>query len=37
MTRPISATLLALAVLLLVIVLAPAVRKKREETFVEDV
>ena len=36
-TRPISATLLVLAVLLLVIVLAPSVRKKREETFVEDV
>jgi len=36
-TRPISATLLAIAALLLVIVLAPSVRKKREETFVEDV
>ncbi|MCL4688281.1 MAG: tripartite tricarboxylate transporter permease [Burkholderiales bacterium] len=35
-TRPISATLLVLAVLLLVIVMAPAVRKKREETFVEE-
>ena len=35
-TRPISATLLVLAVLLLAIVLAPAVRKKREEAFVEE-
>ncbi len=35
-TRPISATLLVLAVVLLVLVLAPAVRKKREEAFVEE-
>jgi putative tricarboxylic transport membrane protein len=35
-TRPISATLLVLAVFLLLLVLAPAVRKKREEAFVED-
>jgi len=35
-TRPISATLLVLSVLLLAIVLAPAVRKKREEAFVEE-
>ena len=35
-TRGLSASLLAVAVLLLVIVLLPAVKKKREETFVED-
>jgi len=35
-TRPISAVLLALAVLLLVIVLSPSISKKREEAFVED-
>jgi TctA family transporter len=35
-TRPISATLLVLSVILLVIVMAPSVRKKREEAFVED-
>ncbi len=35
-TRPISATLLVLSVILLIIVMAPAVRKKREEAFVED-
>jgi len=35
-SRPISATLLALAAIVLVIVLLPAVRKKREEVFVED-
>jgi putative tricarboxylic transport membrane protein len=35
LTRPISATLLALTVLVLVIVLMPAVRKKRAEVFVE--
>jgi len=35
-TRPLSATLLGLAVLMLIIVLLPAVKKKREETFVED-
>ena len=35
-TRPISAGLLAAAVLLLVIVLMPAIRNKREEAFVED-
>ena len=35
-TRGLSATLLAIAALLLVIVLSPAVRKKREEAFVED-
>jgi TctA family transporter len=33
--KPISAGLLALSVLLLVIVVAPAVRKKREEAFQE--
>ena len=35
-TRPLSASLLAGAVLLLVIVLMPAVKSKREEAFVED-
>lgn len=35
-TRPLSATLLAMAVVLLVIVLLPAVKSKREEAFVED-
>lgn len=35
-TRPLSATLLALALLMLIIVLLPSVKKKREETFVED-
>ncbi len=35
-TRPMSATLLGLAVLLLVVVLLPSVKAKREEAFVED-
>jgi putative tricarboxylic transport membrane protein len=35
-TRPLSAGLLAAAVLLLVIVLLPAVKSKREEAFVDD-
>ena len=35
-TRPISATMLVLAVILLVIVCLPAVKNKREEAFVED-
>ncbi|HPW83699.1 MAG TPA: tripartite tricarboxylate transporter permease, partial [Rhodoferax sp.] len=35
-TRPISAGLLAAAVLLLVVVLMPSVKAKREEAFVED-
>ncbi|MCW8166471.1 tripartite tricarboxylate transporter permease [Verminephrobacter aporrectodeae subsp. tuberculatae] len=35
-TRPLSAGLLAAAVLLLVIVLLPSVKHKREEVFVED-
>jgi TctA family transporter len=34
-TRPLSASLLAVAALLLVIVLLPAVKAKREEAFVE--
>jgi TctA family transporter len=34
-TKPISAVLLGIALVLLLIVLAPAVRKKREEAFVE--
>ena len=35
-TRGLSATLLAIAAGLLLIVLLPAVRKKREEAFVEE-
>ncbi len=35
-TRPISASLLGVAVLLLVIVLLPSIKNKREEAFVED-
>ena len=35
-TRPLSATLLAMAAALLIIVLMPAVKKSREEAFVED-
>jgi putative tricarboxylic transport membrane protein len=35
-TRPISASLLAVASLLLIIVLLPSIKKKREEAFVED-
>lgn len=35
-TRPISATMLLLAVVMLVIVTMPAVKSKREEAFVED-
>jgi len=35
-TRPISATLLALAVLVLIVVFLPSVRKKREEVFVDE-
>ncbi|CAG1012389.1 MAG: tripartite tricarboxylate transporter permease [Rhizobiaceae bacterium] len=35
-TRPISAVLLAMAVAVLVVVLLPAVRRKREEVFVDD-
>ncbi|RFC66647.1 MULTISPECIES: tripartite tricarboxylate transporter permease [Mesorhizobium] len=35
-TRPISAILLALAVIVLVVVLLPSVRKKRDEVFVEE-
>ena len=34
--RPISATMLVLSGLLLVVLALPAIRKKREETFVED-
>ena len=36
LTRPISATMLAMAVLALVVVLLPALRKKREEAFKEE-
>jgi putative tricarboxylic transport membrane protein len=35
-TRPISATLLGIAAIVLIVVLLPAVRKKREEVFVDD-
>lgn len=35
-TRPLSATLLAIAAVLLVLVLLPAISKKREEAFQED-
>jgi putative tricarboxylic transport membrane protein len=35
-TRPLSATLLGMALLLLIIVLLPAVKSKREEAFVEE-
>ena len=35
-TRPLSASLLAVAAVLLIIVLLPAVKAKREEAFVED-
>ncbi|MEY2619568.1 MAG: putative large integral rane protein [Pseudomonadota bacterium] len=35
-TRPLSATLLAMALILLIVVLLPAVKKQREEAFVED-
>ncbi|MER2536388.1 MAG: tripartite tricarboxylate transporter permease, partial [Rhizobiaceae bacterium] len=35
-TRPISATLLVIALLVLVIVLLPSVRRKRDEVFVEE-
>jgi TctA family transporter len=36
LTRPLSATLLGISVLLLVVIALPAIRKKREEAFVED-
>jgi putative tricarboxylic transport membrane protein len=35
-TRPLSLGLLIAAALLLVIVMLPSIKKKREETFVED-
>ena len=35
-TRPLSASLLAAGALLLVIVLLPSIKNKREEAFVED-
>lgn len=35
-TRPISATLLVLAALLVVLILSPALKKRREEAFQED-
>jgi putative tricarboxylic transport membrane protein len=36
LTRPLSASLLAVSALLLVIIALPAIRKKREEAFVEE-
>jgi len=36
MTRPISAVMLGLAVLLLLVVLSPSIKKRREEAFVDD-
>jgi putative tricarboxylic transport membrane protein len=36
LTRPISAALLAIALAVLVVVYLPAVKKKREEVFVEE-
>jgi len=35
LTRPISATLIALAALLLVLAALPMIRKRRDEVFVE--
>ena len=35
-TRPLSATLLAVSLLLLIFIMLPAIRKKREEAFVEE-
>jgi TctA family transporter len=35
-TRPLSATLLALALLLLIIVALPSIKSKRQEAFVEE-
>ncbi|HWI82593.1 MAG TPA: tripartite tricarboxylate transporter permease, partial [Ramlibacter sp.] len=35
-TRPLSASLLAAALLLIVVVALPAIRSKRQEAFVED-
>ena len=35
-SRPLSAALLAVAVMLLALVLLPAIKSKREEAFVED-
>ena len=35
-TRPLSASLLAIAVFLVILVALPAIRKKREQTFVEE-
>ena len=35
-TRPLSASLLAASVLMIVVVMLPSIRAKREEAFVED-
>ncbi len=36
LNRPLSATLLGVSLLLLIIIMLPAIRKKREEAFIED-
>jgi len=36
LNRPLSATLLGVSLLLLIIIMLPAIRKKREEAFVEE-
>jgi putative tricarboxylic transport membrane protein len=36
LTRPISGTLLAISLILLILSVMPAIRKKREEVFVEE-
>ena len=36
LTRPLSAVLLAISLLLLIVIMLPAIRKKREEAFVEE-
>ncbi|MBL0124878.1 MAG: tripartite tricarboxylate transporter permease [Betaproteobacteria bacterium] len=36
LNRPLSATLLGISLLLLIIIMLPAIRKRREEAFVED-
>jgi TctA family transporter len=35
-TRPLSATMLAMALAMIIIISLPAISKKREETFVEE-
>jgi TctA family transporter len=36
LTNPISATMLVLSVVAMIFVMMPAIRKKRDEAFVED-